>query len=245
MSDDSLGYEANIEGQMQSALDELEGQETEPVEDEPAPVVVAPQPVLNQERGGVAWCELWGKAKDEAGQVHPVKINITNRGENAEQALRGLLQALSIAKAEFHLNPYPPQFGNAPAPVQTQAPAAVTPPPPSGGTNPPPPAPGNPVEMQTGQPTAGGTMDIQKVEVQPRPDGKVTVSLFQAGHKFADLKMVGTAEQMAARFGGGWQKEHFAQVASYNVSLKVAWQNSTNLNSQGNPYKNVTGINQG
>ena len=200
------------------------------------------QPVLQQERGGVAWCELFGKVQDEAGQFHLVKINLTNRGENAEQALRGLLQCLSVARSEFHMLPYMPTIPMPVAPVLS-VPVAVA----SCATTPPPPgaAPVSTPPAQASNEPASGTFLIVKEVVAPRQDGKVEVSLFAQGHQYADLKMIGEPEKIAAMFGVGWQAAHFQAIATYNVSLKVAWQNSANLNKNGKPYKNVSAINPG
>lgn len=57
--------------------------------------------------------------------------------------------------------------------------------------------------------------------------------------------MNATIEKLVALFGQGWTAAHFSAAAEYNgLYLKVAWVPSTNLNSQGQPYKNVASISQ-
>jgi hypothetical protein len=82
-----------------------------------------------------------------------------------------------------------------------------------------------------------------KIDVKPRTDGKVTVDLFGAGRKFADLHMTNTPEILAELFGEGWQPEHFAVATpvSYNIGLKVSWVQGK-PNTAGGFYKDVTMI---
>lgn len=212
------------------------------------------QQFVDVERGGVAWCELFGKKADEAGVVHLVKINVTQRDTDAISALRGLLAAIQVAKTEFKLNPYQPTFETVPAARPAQPPAQSAPalapaaaPAPAAASATAPAAPAAPAAPQapaSPAPAAEQVLQVVKVDVKPRADGKVTLDLFAAGRKFADLHMTGTPEQLAAQFGGGWTPAHFGPnlSASYPVSLKVYWVNSARTNSQGNPYKDVTRI---
>lgn len=112
----------------------------------------------------------------------------------------------------------------APTPAKTQAPAAAQ------------------------EQTAGAAlqyMTINKITTTPKAGGKVVVEFFQAGHKFADLKIQNwTIESVSKMFAPlGWQSEHFSVAAEYDgLDLKVGWKNSTTLNSAGNPYKDVVSV---
>lgn len=210
---------------------------------------------FSAERGGVAWTDIWGKAKDDNGLLHLVKISLTNRADDAETALRGLLKALHVAKEEFKLTPYQPEFltprpaNQAPVPeLQPVTPIPgqpVQPPPPPAKAAVPvaPPAPAAPAGAAPAA-KAEQTMAISKVEVKPRADGRVDVALYGPGRRFADLRMIGTPEQIAAKFGGAWLPAHFGPnvTTEYQVSLQAVWVFSDTKNSQGNPYKNVVRI---
>lgn len=221
--------------------------------------------VVEGERGGIAWCHLYGLWVDKDSEnktPHLVDISITDRAENSWDALQQMLKTLSQAKA-MHLYPWQPDFSaslpkNPPAqpkretdptglPVTTvqppapAQPAGAPPVPASAPAAPRTPAPRPPVQSQPAQPK-GGLLNVVKVEIKPRGDGTTQVDLFGAGRKFADLHLYGDPEALADRFGAGWQPEHFETPASYNVALKVNWVESEKLNSKGNPYKDVTDI---
>jgi hypothetical protein len=204
-----------------------------------------------QERGGVAWCDIYGKTRDEAGGLHLVKISLTHRSDNASEALRGLMEALQMAKEEFHLTPYQPDFGNAPAQARQTAVPALTQPAAVPGQPVVPPTPAvpaapAPVQAPAGQaaaPSTGGIIVINEIKVTPQPGGKSMVEMMSAGHKWADLKMTQTPELLAQKFGAGWTAAHFQAAAIYNnLNLKVAWVPSTNLKQDGTPYKNFSNI---
>lgn len=185
------------------------------------------------EAGGIAWCELYGHKSDEDG-VHEVKINLTSRAETPAQALAELLATLKIAREEYKLNPYP-VLHKAPAlnPVAT----TVTPVPVA-----PAPMVNEPVYEDIEQ--ANGEFHAVKMSVTPRTDGKSKVDFFEAGHKYPDISAVMSPEQLASmmQIVGGWTPEHFKQMGTYEVKYAIQWRNSTTLNKNGKPYKNIVGI---
>ena len=207
---------------------------------------------FEQERGGVAWCDIYGMAKDEDNQMHLVKISLTNRDTNAEDALRGLLHALTVAKNEFRLTPYQPTAPlvpavpnslKAPAPIQAPAAPAVPPSPTYAPVVPPPPAMAAPAPLPSQPPAGGGTYDINKITVISRDDGKMQADLFSQNLKYKVLSVIGNAEKLAEVFGvKGFTAAHFAGPATYPVQMKVTWKASDKLNSVGQPYKNVVSV---
>lgn len=212
--------------------------------------------IFEQERGGVAWCDVYGIASDANGIKHLCnKISLTERGENSEKALRGLMKTLKIAKDEFHLTPWiPDQPSTARRPALTAAPATAAEPPAKIKTTRAvtdeegePDYEDEPVPSKKVQPakTGGGRMKIIKLKLSPRDDEKVTVDLFAAGREFADLHMVKSPDDLADMFGDNFEPEinwEPAKPKTYNVELWATWELSERLNSKGNPYKNVTEI---
>lgn len=184
------------------------------------------------EAGGVAWTEVWGQATDEAGVKHDVRINLTARGADAEDALRQLMHALGVARDEFKMAPYQKGHQAAPAAKTAASPAAQ-------------PAP-------AAKPKAGGELIYKpdhvlaavKVAVEPRPDGKAKVEFYGAGHVYPDLSTVRTPEQLNELFApvNGWTPDHFKTAATYDVAYNVTWRESDRLNSKRNPYKDVVAI---
>ena len=192
------------------------------------------------EAGGVAFVELWGTVTDSATERREAfKINVTARAETVQGAIDQIIAGMRYANEVYHLKPYnpmAPQTPNRPAPVVTNQPNPnVTN---SAAAPAPAPAPSQPVQENAAD---NGVIQVAKVVVTPRTDGKTKVEFFGAGRKYADLSSVMTPDSLANLFGaiGGWTPEHFVVATEYQVSFSAYWRNSEKMNSAGKPYRNV------
>lgn len=90
----------------------------------------------------------------------------------------------------------------------------------------------------------GGTFHIVKMKVTPRADGKVDLEFFEANHKWADVKSTKTPADSALLLQpiGAWTPQHFAAVGEYQIDCMIDWKPSTNLNKNGQPYKNIAAV---
>ena len=61
---------------------------------------------------------------------------------------------------------------------------------------------------------------------------------------FRSLKVKLTPAQLVGMFKqtGDWKIEHFERVGEIAVNWSVGWKNSSNLNKNGKPYKNVASV---
>lgn len=121
--------------------------------------------------------------------------------------------------------------GVSPAPLTTTSSTVATKP---ASTNPQPPANGKAVE----------TLLATKMEVTPKPDGKVELKFYGAGHKFPDIYANGSVENMVKLLAGNgdWTAEHLAAANTYDSEFTIRYTLSAKLNSKGNPYKDVLSI---
>lgn len=177
------------------------------------------------EAGGVAWCELYGH-KEVDGQQVVVKINLTARELNASLALESLINALAVAKEKYNMVPY--NVTKRAPKVEAEDPFPMKPEP-------------------TYEPLDGiQYMAISKIKIVPGTDGKTQVDMFAEGHQYPDLKVKLTPAQLAGMFKatGEWKPDHFERMGEYSVNWSVSWKNSTNLNKNGKPYKNVVAVEQ-
>jgi hypothetical protein len=92
--------------------------------------------------------------------------------------------------------------------------------------------------------TSTNTLEVVKVEVTPKPDGKAELKLYAAGHKYPDLYHNGKTQQLVAALstsGYEWTEEQFRTAGSFDVTFYADWRNSERMNNKGNPYKDVIG----
>jgi hypothetical protein len=89
-----------------------------------------------------------------------------------------------------------------------------------------------------------GTLHVKTMVVTPRDDGKAKVEFFEDNHKWADIAMTMAPDQLAGKLSqtADWTPSHFTTPARFQVDYLIDWKNSINLNSVGNPYKNVVNI---
>lgn len=188
------------------------------------------------EAGGVAFMELWGTVTDSATERREAfKINVTARAETVKGAIDRIIAGMQYANEVYHLKPYnpmAPQTPNRPAPVTNQPNPNVK----TNAAAAPAPAPSQPVQANAAD---NGVIQVAKVVVTPRTDGKSKVEFFGAGRKYADLSSVMTPDSLANLFGSGWTPDHFMVATEYQVSFSAYWRNSDKLNSSGKPYRNV------
>lgn len=87
------------------------------------------------------------------------------------------------------------------------------------------------------------TLMAARMEVEPKPEGKVQLRFYEAGHKFPDLYANGTVENMLKLLAptGQWTEEHLATAASYDFVHPVRY-TLGKPNSKGNPYKDIVNL---
>jgi len=198
------------------------------------------------EAGGIAWCYVSKMSPDDTGKMRKVEFNVTGRGLTTESAIKNLVGGIRYAKT-LGMHPWKvDEYSQpSPAPQQPQPPATgAAPALPRAG------APQAPVTQAPAQPAAagvgGGVIYIDKVEVTPKPGGKSEVGFYGVGHKYPDVRITKTFSELSAMFtgvtGAAWTEQHFAVAEVYPLTLNVTWVPSTNLNKDGNPYKNLAKI---
>lgn len=92
--------------------------------------------------------------------------------------------------------------------------------------------------------TGMNTLEVVRVEVTPKPDGKAELKLYSEGHKYPDLYHNGTIKQLLAALsvsGYGWTEEMLKTSQSFDLRFFADWRNSEKLNQNGKPYKNIVG----
>ena len=231
-----------------AAQNEVAPEITDPETPETVNDEAVQEPTNFPEAGGIAWCELYGHKTDEDGVLHEIKINVTSRSINTSLALRGLLETVAEAKTLYNLRPY---MKNKTAP--TAQPAAAQPSPVAQPVQPVVGAPAPSAQpVQAPEPEyvpveggAGGELVANKMTVTPRPDGKSKLEFFMAGHRWADVSAVMTPDQLAGmmQLTGAWTPDHFKATATYDVNYRIGWRPSAKLNSNGQPYRNISTVN--
>lgn len=180
------------------------------------------------EAGGIAFCELWGVSTDEDGVKHPVKINVTARDLTSISALRQLMETIKVARNEYKLKPYQPNSGYVSKPAESKPvsqPAA----------KPAPKAEGNQV-FHCNKIVAGPYKDKIKIDwYTDNVAGKT---------KYPYLTSYIPVEQAMAWLQpfGEWKADDFYANKEYPVNLNITWVESDKKNDRGNPYKNITNI---
>jgi hypothetical protein len=95
----------------------------------------------------------------------------------------------------------------------------------------------------------GGFFEIDQITIVPRPDGRVDAGFHMAGHQYPDVKVTRDPSQIATMlnntFGTGFTEDDMRKgqtIGNDKVSGTLYWENSTKMNSKGNPYKNLVRI---
>jgi hypothetical protein len=190
-------------------------------------------PTKPEIKPAVAFTELVVLVKmydgDQVVDIVPVKMNVTAYADTPAQAI----EQLSGCIDGVNVKPYLQLTGPTQAPAQVQ------------GTPPQAPTQAQAPQAPSTTPTAGGVILAERMTLTPRPDGKMDVCFYSAGHKYPDLKATWTPAQAAARLsatGKAWNEHNAAIAGDYAVQYKVSWVPSSNLNKNGVPYKNITEI---
>lgn len=132
-----------------------------------------------------------------------------------------------------------------PAPAVTQPASTGTAPRPAPTTVTPPAVPSTPPQPAApASPAVPQAFQAVRLEVAPRPDGRVNVLFFGAGRKYADISTVRTPEYLTEMLSltGDWTPAHFAAPATYDMDVVVEWVASEKLNAQQKPYKNIVRV---
>lgn len=159
-----------------------------------------------------------------------IPIDVKAAGADVIAAIANLYKGMEVGIKEHG---WSLEQANAPkAQAKQEAPASTSP------------APQSVVGAMPSVDTGINTLQVSKVVVTPKPDNKVELQLFEAGHKYADLYHNGTVAQvLTALTGTGlvWTEEHMRSAQEFNVSFFADWRNSEKLNKNGKPYKNIVG----
>ena len=102
------------------------------------------------------------------------------------------------------------------------------------------PAPAGP-PAQSSEPNV---IKIDRIVIKPQPNGQADLEFWQTGRKFPELKQRGTPDRLVSLMAptGAWKPEHFAKASDVAASLLVTCEPSKNLNTKGEPYKNVVKV---
>lgn len=171
----------------------------------------------------IVWYDLYVSIPGVEGEI---KMTFTDKGASTEEALAKTLsniQKMIELRAEDY--PFAVRGGY---PVVTGKPAE------------------NKAQGAAPDGEYDGSFTLDHIDIIPRTDGKVNVNFFAVGHKYADVY---TSREPAAALAYINQTfslqntiEDYAKALSLPVSGTLFWKNSKNLNSKGNPYKNIVRI---
>jgi hypothetical protein len=105
------------------------------------------------------------------------------------------------------------------------------------------PAPAVPGATNPATQSAVQTIRAVKLQIEPRPDGKVNLNFFEAGHQYADIRATKTPAEAVAllRPIGAFELSHMV-ASEYAINAVIDWSPSTNKNKNGKPYKNIVTI---
>jgi hypothetical protein len=182
------------------------------------------------EAGGTVWGKIYGH-KLVDGQTYTIEINITSRELNAELALESYIRTVKIAGEKYNMFPYNLAVRTVEAPKTAPVPAPVK--------------EEDPFKDPVYESVDGVQyLNVIKLKILPGTDGNTLVEMYCAGREYADLKVKMTPEKLVGMFKntGKWTSAHFERPSEMVVNYSVGWKNSTNLNKNGKPYKNVTTI---
>jgi hypothetical protein len=212
---------------------------------------VQPTPEVSQEVEHIAdvtsgaFLDMWSVRVID-GKQYKTKIGLSVRDADPVKAFSKLVEAVAELEKKYKgFTPYnPDEFRvvvNKTDP-QPQAPATQAPAPAGAKAAP------APVPAQTPAPTpatGGGAVEVNRVTVTPNAEGKTKIEFWKTGRKYPELQAAWTPERAAelfARLDASWTAAHFQAATAYDVTFTVVWENSQNLNSKGNPYKDIVDL---
>lgn len=178
----------------------------------------------------INWMKVFIKHPEIEGEI---ELTITDKGETSLEAVKKSMATLDylVDLAGAENSPYqvrgPVFISKAQTITKAQVPPLATAPP-SDGEN-------------------DGEFDLEKIQIVPRPDGRVTMNYMAAGLRWPVVYSVRSKEQAATIINSVWpnmnlSEKDFAQAKDFLLSGKVFWKNSDKMNTQGNPYKNIVRI---
>ena len=93
----------------------------------------------------------------------------------------------------------------------------------------------------------GGTIHANRMTIEPRPDGRINVKWFAAGHRWPDLTTCTAPEILRNKYLPDedldrWTLDELMAAGDHKVDHVITWRSSEKLNSKGNPYKNIVKI---
>ena len=184
------------------------------------------------EAPGIAFTKMYYTVHFDDGTTEESEINITSRAINSIEALDDLMTTMSYARKQYGM--YMSKKFQGVSSVQKSADSSQAPQAPDQN---------NSFSGEAQKPTSG-TFKIKRIAVTPGADGKTKIEMYAENHKYPDLYMKMSPDQLASVFSqtGAWTKEHFEKATNYSVDYEVSWKNSERKTSQGNFYKDVVGI---
>lgn len=233
---------APIPSGAEEVQEEVHEQTVEDVKPHFTPTAFA-SPVM-PEAGGICWTEMHGVKIGADGSTQTFKINVTGRGRSSKEAFANLVELITDGKMS------PEEFRTATKLSLFQFVAPSTKAPEvkvlANIANPIVTPPAIQQAQALGGTVSGGVLNIVKLDISPRADGKCDLKFYgndkaQPKNKYPDLTWVTTADYAIDKLKtvAGFSGEHFAMVGSYDLKCKLVWVASEKLNRNGAPYKNV------
>lgn len=178
----------------------------------------------------------------KGGQI--VQFNLTCRANSAREAIDQLVDGINYAKTKGFsvirpMGDTPPAMAAPQTHVERPASPVTAP-----ASN----SQAAPAIAQNGaNNTVSGqlkTIRAVRMDVMPKPDGKVTLEWYMDGHKFADIYTTRTLDNAVNLLlpTGAWTADHLKEAQTYSVRHVITWRDSEKLNSKGNPYKDLVSI---
>lgn len=178
------------------------------------------------EAGGVVWTDMLTKQ----GQ----KVNVTARATSLVRAIDELNQAILYAHETYGWN----TVANVTQPARARRNSSPTPAQPAVAHPP-----------SEAEPGGIGQSIITQYQVAKKPDGTGELLLYEAGHKYPDLRVANWSienltkflEKVGSSSGKPWEQA-ITEGEQGMVHWLVTWQYSEKRNQKGNPYKDVKDI---
>lgn len=149
---------------------------------------------------------------------------LTIRGNTGPEAIERLLEAIKYGAARCRMGVVKTPQAQ-PAPAQRQAEAAA-----DFSLDRLPPAPGEPqrapADRPVSPPAGSSVIYATQLEIAPRPDGKVKLGWFAAGHRFPDISKVTTVEaatDLLLSTGEAWRSTDLTKAGMFNVRHAITW----------------------
>lgn len=219
---------------------------TEQEQAQPTQALPEAEPQLIADITSGAFLDMYA-VKIVDGKQFKIKVGLSTRAATPEDAFTKLIEAVNKLEVKYNsFTPYNPDefrvVTNGNKVTEPQKAPATQAPAPAGAKPAPAPAPASATPAPATPATGGGAVEVNRVTVTPNAEGKVKIEFWKTGRKYPELQATWTPERAAelfAKLDASWTAAHFQAATAYDATFTVVWENSQNLNSKGNPYKNV------